>query len=207
MDNWRASLTRLIELGYVERLCPRRGFWCEGKDREVLSEEDVPAAPSPSPANARVPLADADGERTAGVEAAKGEGTPPPDGLVLRTRDGRLRCRKDFQGLYERGKAARGGLMVLIYMPNNRGATRRGFVASSRVGSAVARNRCKRVLREAYRLLRNSVVLDGLDLVLIARPRCREASITRVVRDLEGLYRAAGLWKTPTGIEGDPTEA
>ena len=173
----------------------------------MLSEADIPAAPSAAPANAWFPYPDADRERSPRAEAAKGKGTPPPDSLVLRARDERLRCRKDFQSLYTRGKAIRGSLMVLIFIPNERAETRRGFVASGKIGGAVVRNRCKRLLREAYRQLRSSVGLDGLDLILIARPRCREARMARVVQELEELYRAAGLWMSPTRTQGDPKEA
>lgn len=178
-----------------------------GKDREVLSEADIPATPSPAPQNARVSHPDADGERPARAEKATGEGAQPPDRLILRARDERLRCRKDFQRLYERGRTVRGRVLVMVFMPNERAKTRRGFVASGRIGNAVVRNRCKRLLREAYRQLRGGVELDGLDLVLIARPNCREAGIALVLQELEALYRAAGLWMSPTRSRGDPTEA
>ena len=173
----------------------------------MLSEADIPAASSQTPPDAWISNPDAHCRRPPRAESAKGEGAPSPDGLILRERDGRLRCRKDFQNLYDRGDAIRGRMMVLIFMPNGRGSTRCGFVASSRVGGAVARNRSKRVLREAYRQLRAEVDLSGIDLILIARPKCKEAKINRVVQELRQLYEAGGVWIPSPGIPRDPAES
>jgi len=173
----------------------------------VLSEADIPAASSQAPADARISNSDADSRRTPRAESAKGEGTAPPDSLGLPGRDEHLRRRGDFQNLYDRGQAFRGKMMVLILMPNGRGSTRCGFVASGRVGGAVARNRSKRVLREAYRQLRAEVDLSGIDLILIAGPKCKEAKIHLVVQELQQLYRVGGVWISSPGIPRDPAES
>ncbi len=161
----------------------------------MLLEANIPAPQPPAAADARIPPEDADRERPEGAEPAPGEGPSSSHRLASLALDGRLRSRKDFQTVYEKGTAARGSLVTLIVSRNGGEASRWAVIASKKVGGAVVRNRCKRLLREAYRALRSSVDLEGRDLVLIARPACRKSRIWGVIEELEFLYRSVGIWK------------
>ena len=57
---------------------------------------------------------------------------------------------------------------VLLVKPTGLGLVRSGFTVSKKVGSAVARNRAKRRLREVFRK-HQGLVAPGLDLMLVAR--------------------------------------
>lgn len=197
-------MTQLCTLGYVNLLCPRTVSWDGGKDREVLREADISATQAPAPADSWISQPDENTSGTPGTEAAAGKRSSSTSGLALRYRDGQLRSRYDFNNLYDHGTTIRGSLAVLVFLPNGREETRRGFVASKKCGGAVARNRSKRLLREAYRIIRSSLELSGLDLVLIARPRCKDAKIVNVVQDFEQIFRTAGLWISPAETDGDP---
>lgn len=76
----------------------------------------------------------------------------------------------DFQRLSRDGKRWSCAAFILQYLPKDpEAAAQFGFTASRKVGNAVVRNRAKRRLREMIRLQLKEGVLNGFDLVLIAK--------------------------------------
>ena len=71
---------------------------------------------------------------------------------------------------------------------------RLGVITSRKVGGAVARNRARRLLREAFRLHQHELA-EPLDLVLIARPSIANKGFAEVEKDFLTTLRKAGLWK------------
>ena len=77
-----------------------------------------------------------------------------------------LKENHEFRRLYQKGKSAVGGGMVVYCRKNRLGHNRLGLTASVKLGHAVVRNRARRRLREVYRL--NAAALcQGYDLSLI----------------------------------------
>ncbi len=109
----------------------------------------------------------------------------------------RLKQRADFQRVYRHGVRVTGRYLVLFLMQTDGHTGRFGVTASRRVGGAVVRSRCKRRLRELYRLHRE--VLEGreFDMVANARNGCASAPWDGLERDfLDCLRRGLDLAAT-----------
>ncbi len=110
----------------------------------------------------------------------------------LRKRVRHLRARADFERVRREGRSWSHRLLVLVACPNALDWTRVGVAAGKRVGSAVVRNRAKRLLREAMRQY-DPGVRTGWDLILIARAAVVPVKMQDVAAALESLLRQADL--------------
>jgi ribonuclease P protein component len=80
----------------------------------------------------------------------------------------RLKSPADFRRVFDRRRSATNGRITVCGCENDLGHARLGVSVSRKVGGAVARNRWKRMLREAFRLSRESLP-TGVDLVIVAK--------------------------------------
>ena len=92
----------------------------------------------------------------------------------------RLTRSHDFDAVYRRGRSVSTRFLVLYWFPREDDADepRLGLAVPKRVGTAVARNRVKRRLREVWRS-RIEAIPAGCDYVLVVRPGFVEAAEKR----------------------------
>ena len=104
----------------------------------------------------------------------------------------RLTHSEDFKRVRRSGKSYAHPLVVLIAQTHDQPHVRIGVAAGRTVGTAVYRNRAKRLLREAMRTLIPQLV-SGFDLILIARPALVSATLEETRQALLTLLQRAQL--------------
>jgi len=108
----------------------------------------------------------------------------------------RLTRSEDFKRVRRTGKSYAHPLVVLVVQACDACThVRAGVTAGKTTGTAVHRNRAKRLLREALRPYLTSFT-SGLDLILIARVGLASASLDDTRTALTTLLRRAGLLPT-----------
>ncbi len=107
---------------------------------------------------------------------------------------GRLTRRPEFLRVAAGGRrAAAPGLVLQALARGDRAPVRLGFTVTKKVGNAVARNRTRRRLRAAARLVLAERQVAGADLVLIGREATRGRRFALLLDDLRRALDRAGL--------------
>ena len=102
----------------------------------------------------------------------------------------------EFRRTYQKGVSAVSPVMVLYCRKNRLGRNRLGLVSSTKLGHAVVRNRCRRRLREVYRLEKPQLK-TGYDIILVARSRTATAPGPELQKQFRRLCRKVDLMKEP----------
>ena len=102
----------------------------------------------------------------------------------------------EFRRTYQKGVSAVSPVMVLYCRKNRLCRNRLGLVSSTKLGHAVVRNRCRRRLREVYRLEKPQLK-TGYDIILVARSRTATAPWLELQKQFRRLCRKVDLMKEP----------
>jgi ribonuclease P protein component len=120
-------------------------------------------------------------------------GKPDPATLTGGTLD-RLRRRPEFLRVASTGKkAAVGGVVLQALARGDVLPVRLGFTVTKKVGNAVVRNRTRRRLKEAARLVLEQRPVAGADLVLIGRDSTRKRNFMTLQSDIRRALEKTGL--------------
>jgi ribonuclease P protein component len=106
----------------------------------------------------------------------------------------RLKQRAEFLRVASRGrKAAVHGLVLQALIRADEGPARIGFTVTKKVGNAVIRNRTRRRLKEAARLLLLDRPVSAVDLVVIGRDSTRTRPFAELMDDLNRALAKVGV--------------
>jgi ribonuclease P protein component len=107
----------------------------------------------------------------------------------------RLKRRAEFVRVAKAGRKASTAGLVLQALAHGGGAgpARIGFTVTKKVGNAVVRNRTRRRLKEAARLLLRERPVGGVDLVVIGRDTTRARPFPALMDDLRRALDKAGV--------------
>jgi ribonuclease P protein component len=115
----------------------------------------------------------------------------PPSNTV---KPGRLKRRPEFLRVASGGKkAAVGGVVLQALIRQDAEPARLGFTVTRKVGNAVVRNRTRRRLKEAARLLLAERPVTGVDLVLIGRDSTRKRNFVALQGDIRRALDRSGV--------------
>ena len=109
-----------------------------------------------------------------------------------------LKKNTEFRSLYYRGRAFVHPVLIMYVrksrMKDANGAplVRMGITAGKKIGKAVKRNRCRRLIRAAYSSLYPSLS-GGWDIVFVARARLLSMKSTDLLPIMRKLMHEAGL--------------
>jgi ribonuclease P protein component len=107
---------------------------------------------------------------------------------------GRLTRRAEFLRAAAKGrKAPMPGLVLQALPRDDTGPARLGFTVTKKIGNAVIRNRTRRRLKEAARLVLAAQAVSGVDLVLIGREGTRKRKFDVLQNDIRRALAKAGV--------------
>ena len=99
---------------------------------------------------------------------------------------------QDFSAIQERGTSRSHPLLIVRSLRTDLQTTRFGLATGRRLGGAVVRNRIRRRLREALRVMAPSFQ-PGWDVLIIARPALVGADHDALVGALRRVLRSGGV--------------
>jgi len=98
----------------------------------------------------------------------------------------RIQRRTEYKRIYGKGERIHGHFMTVFILPTDKSASRLGVAATRKLGTAVQRNRAKRLARELFRGHKNTSIYD---VVVVPRREMLNAPFSKLKADYCSLLR------------------
>ena len=109
-----------------------------------------------------------------------------------------VKSHRHFQLFYSQGKSYANKYLVLYVLPSGTVKGKVAFASGKSLGSAVLRNRVRRLLRECYRLHKDDLVPEHC-ILLIGRRMIVKQKLSIVEKAFFHLVNKAKLWRQRDG--------
>jgi len=106
-----------------------------------------------------------------------------------------LKQNSDFRRAYGRGRSQTNPALVTYVLKNRTGICRIGITTGKKLGCAVERNRCRRIIKAAYRGVA-PLCAGGWDIVFVARHKAKLMKSTQIEQIMLEHLRSAGIIKS-----------
>ena len=107
----------------------------------------------------------------------------------------KLKKNYEFNNTFKRGKYFSGKYIECFYIKNNKNINYFGIAISSKLCNAVKRNRIKRVIRESYRKIENSIT-TGNTFVFLWKKKSNidKCNYKNILKDMIDITKKIGIY-------------
>ena len=106
----------------------------------------------------------------------------------------KLKKNYEFNNTFKKGKYFSGEYIECFYVKNNKNYNSFGIAISSKLCNAVKRNRVKRLIREAYSTLENTIITGNTMVFLLKKKTVVEdCNYYNILEDMKKIFQKIGI--------------